>query len=157
MYVKEKAGAGSGFRAQVFYHSTTGNTKKVAIAIARAVGTEARGIDRDEDVISADLIFLGGAVYGSYDHDLHPDLKGFIARLDPAKVGRVALFKTGFETDAIPRMRRLLASRGIEVVAESFACKGRFFLFMLGHPDSADLGRAADFARALMAGAGGHA
>jgi len=133
----------------VYFHSTTGNTRKVALAMAEALGVEARQVTAKGSAVEAGLLFLGGAVYGSYDHDLHPSLKAFIASLDPSKVGRVALFKTGFETDALLRMGALLKRRGIEVETRTFACPGRFLLFMLGHPNRADLEEAADFAKSV--------
>lgn len=136
----------------VFYRSVTGNTAKVARAMARRLGVEAHEVKDYEGEVVADLLFLGGAVYATRDHGLDPALKDFIARLDPSCIGRVALFKTGFDSDAIPRMKALLEGRGITVSGESFSCPGRFLFFKLGHPDVADLSRAEEFAARLGGG-----
>lgn len=134
---------------RVFSHSATGNTAKVAQAIGKAAGCAAEKADPAVAAqVSADLVFLGGAVYASHDHGLDPALIGFLSGLDPSRVKRAALFGTGFPTsDAVARMRRLLASRGIRVEEETFFCKGRFLLFHMGHPGKDDLDAAQRFAR----------
>ena len=133
-------------RVSVFYHSTTGNTAKVARAMARRLGVEAHEVKDYEGEVDADLLLLGGAVYATCDHGLDPLLQSFIARLDPSGVGQVVLFKTGFDSDAIPRMKALLERRGIKVARDSFSCPGHFLFFKLGHPNGADLARAGEFA-----------
>lgn len=137
--------------ARVVYYSATGNTRKVANAIAEAVGCEAVAIDGYADA-PVDLLFIGAAVYATHDHGLHAGMKAFIAGLDPAKVGEAVLFSTGFvQSEAIAMMRALLERRGIPVAEKSFFCLGRFALFNLGRPNAKDLAAAADFARGLIA------
>jgi flavodoxin len=142
---------------RVAYYSATGNTRKVADAIAKAAGCAAASIagkddQAGDDATPVDLLFLGAAVYATHDHGLHEAVKAFIAGLDPAKVKRVALFSTGFtHSEAAAMLRRLLASRGIPVEADAFFCLGRFALFNLGHPNAADLEAAAAFAEKIVA------
>lgn len=136
-------------KIRVCCQSRTGNTMKVAEAMAMALGCRAepiQGLSIDERV---DLLFLGGAVYATYDHGLDPALRDFIARLDPGKIGQVALYRTGFSDEALRSMQTFLARRGIPVAKESFGCKGRFFIFSLGHPGAKDLEAAAAFARRM--------
>lgn len=102
---------------------------------------------RVESLMSARL-FLGGAVYAVH-HGIHPALKSFIDGLEPEKVGRVALFRTGFSDEAIAAMTGLIKAKGIPVEAESFGCRGRFLFFSLGHPGKADLEAARAFARRM--------
>jgi hypothetical protein len=137
---------------RVFSHSATGNTAKVARAIADAAGCAA---ERADPAVApqggADLLFLGGAVYATRDHGLDPALIGFLSGLDPRRVKRAALFATGFPTsDAVARMRALLSARGIRVEDDGYFCKGRFLLFNVGHPGKDDLEAAAVFARRIM-------
>ncbi len=136
-------------KALVAYASTTGNTRKVAEAMARALGCEARAVgELDAAGVEAERIFVGGAVYATHDHGLDPALTGFIARLEPRKIGTAYAFSTGFErSDASGLVARALAARGVAVGRERFACKGQLFkLFMRGHPDARDLEAAAAFA-----------
>lgn len=74
----------------VRFYSRSGNTQKVAEAIAKAVGTEAKKTDVSVNE-PVDLLFLGGSVYwGGIDKNL----RAFIESLDPAKVKCVATFGT---------------------------------------------------------------
>jgi flavodoxin len=137
---------------RIAYFSTTGNTRKVAEAIAKAGRCPVNPIDSfpvSGEVI--DLLFLGAAVYATHDHGIHASMKRFIADLDPDKIKKVALFSTGFiQSEAITMMRRLLETRGINVAADSFFCLGRFALFNMGHPNAKDLEAAAEFTRKLI-------
>jgi flavodoxin len=141
-------------RIRVIYASQTGNTKKVALAIASALGVEAESVASAAAPIEAELLFLGGAVYATHDHGLRPELAAFVAALDPARTGKTALFCTGFEERAPGILRGLLARRGIRVAEPAFFCKGRFLLFNMGHPDAVDLEAAGDFARKTANDAG---
>ncbi len=137
-------------RIRVVYHSQTGNTRKIAAAIAKVAGCAAEEAQGHSGPTEADLLFLGAAVYASYGHKLHPSVDDFIGRLDSRRVRRVALFKTGFDSQAIELMRSRLARRGIEVANEHFSCKGKFLFFNLGHPDSGDTREAAAFAKRVI-------
>ncbi len=130
---------------KVFYQSKTGNTKKVADAMAAAAGCEALPTANAHQPVEADLLLIGGAVYAIYDHDIHPDLKRFIGSLDSRKIKRAAVFCTGFQEAANNIMKNLLEKRGIPVEKESFTCKGKFLLFNFGHPDKVDLNNAKEF------------
>jgi len=140
-------------KTDVVFYSATGNTRKIAAAIAEAARCEARQAQQDPPAIDADLIFVGGAVYATSDHDIHPSIRSFADRLKSAGYrGQVALFATGFEkSDAIGLLRRTFLERGVRVVDESFFCKGKFLLFMQGHPDKEDIADAKAFASKVIA------
>ncbi len=135
-------------KARVAYYSATGNTRKVAESMARALGVAAENIEDDAVAGEADVLFIGAAVYATHDHGLHPKVKEFVAGLDSKKIRLAAVFATGFiQSDAVGMLRNTLARHGIRVAEESYFCKGRFALFNLGHPGAADLEVAAAFAR----------
>jgi flavodoxin len=142
--------------AQVYYGSKTGNTKKVAEAVAGAIGTQARRISGGEGGVKADLLFLGAAVYATHDHGPLPEVLEFIGKLDPASVKEALVFSTGFkEGDACAKLRALLERRGIKTRKETFFCPGRFFLFFnFGRPNAQDLERARQFATSAVSPAG---
>ena len=73
----------------VRYYSRTGNTKKLAEAIAKAVNAEAKTTDEPlcEDV---DILFLGSSVYAN---GVDGNIKMFIQNLN-VKVGKVVNFST---------------------------------------------------------------
>lgn len=130
----------------VRYFSRGGNTKRVAEAMAKAVGADAK--DCTEPITEPiDLLLLGGAVYG---FGLDDTVKHFIAQLDADKVKRVALFgtsavvKTGNQD-----MAKLLKEKGIVVLDRDFHCWGSFTVMHRGRPNAEDLQQAAAFALAV--------
>lgn len=133
--------------AGVVYYSKTGNTKKVAEAIGRAAECLVVRALEEKMPEKIDVLFLGAAVYATYDHGLSPVMIEFINHLDPSDVGKVVLFATGFSGNAITIMKGLLEQKGISVDPESFWCKGAFFLFSMGHPNLAEIRQAEEFAR----------
>jgi flavodoxin len=133
---------------KVFYWSKTGNTKKVAAAMANVLGCKADSILSNSEPVSANILFLGAAVYATFNHEVDPVVSEFIGRLDPAKIGKVVLFCTGFADTAIKIMRELLKKKGIPLAENSFFCKGKLFIFFnFGHPNDTDLENAKIFAK----------
>ena len=132
---------------KVYYWSKTGNTKKVAETMADVLGYKAESILSNRESVAADILFLGAAVYATFNHEVNPAVSEFIGRLDTAKIGKVVLFCTGFADTAVKIMSGLLKKRGIAVAENSFFCKGRFFIFFnFGHPNGTDLENAKSFA-----------
>jgi flavodoxin len=131
----------------VTYFSKTGNTKKVADAIANAAGVKA--IPASEyQAAPADLLFIGGAIYGGA---IDPAFAAFLDTLDAQAIKSTALFCTYMSSPkARDQMKAVLAAKGIPVAA-TFTCKGKFLLFNRKHPSEADLGEAREFAAKLVA------
>jgi flavodoxin len=133
---------------KVLYWSKTGNTKKVAETMADVLGCNAESILSLRESVSADILFLGAAVYATFNHEVNPAVTEYIGCLDPAKIGKVVLFCTGFADTAIGIMRGHLKRRGIPVAENSFFCKGKMFIFFnFGHPNKTDLENAKSFAK----------
>lgn len=138
---------------KVVYHSTTGNTRKVAEAIARAVGCSAEPVDSADLSGSIDLLFIGGAIYATHDHKLHPSMSALIDKLNPDRIKRTVPFITyAFNNDALDQLRRLLKLKRLVVTDDCFKCKGKFLLFNRKHPDADDLRQAAEFAKRIVNG-----
>lgn len=131
----------------VRYHSRSGNTKKLAEAIAKAAGTDAA--DCGSPVSEAlDLLFLGGALYGGR---VDETLREFIMNLDPAKVRAAAVFGTSaLAKEPDRKLERLLKERGISVLDRTFRCRGAFLFMNRGRPNEEDLRDAAEFALAAL-------
>lgn len=128
----------------VRYDTQTGNTKKLADAIAAALGVEAKDVSVPLEG-KTDLMFLGSSVYAA---GASQKIKDFIAFLNPDQVGEVACFSTAALLPSTYRqVSRLLQGRGIAVRAEEFHCRGQFHFMHRGKPDAADLQAAAEFAR----------
>lgn len=131
----------------VRYYSRSGNTKKLAEAIAKAVGATASTTDTPigEPV---DTLFLGGALYAG---KIDKHLRTFVENLTPDKVRRIAVFSTAASPQTIqPEVIALLKDKGIEVISEVFSSKGKFLLAHRGHPDEQDCAAAATFAKKII-------
>lgn len=133
-------------KIKVMYHSKGGNTKKIADAIAEAVGQVNEAVPPAYPLENVALLFLGGAPYAG---KLDKKLVDFIKTLNKSRVRNVALFSTtGSQDSAINQMREMLTSQGINVLDETFLCKGKFFLFFnRKHPNEADIKAAKEFAQ----------
>ena len=103
----------------VRYLSKSGNTKKIAEAIAEGAGTVAVSIT-DEPAISerADILFLGGAPYANV---MAPELRRYAEDLTAEKVGKVVLFTTSnWSHRTVKGLQKILQAKGITVADEHF-------------------------------------
>ena len=132
---------------QVLYYSKGGHTRKVAEAIAGAVGAKATEVSGASIDPKADVIFLGSGCYGGKPG---PDMARFIESTD-FRGRAVAVFGTsggGIGNEA-KAMAEALKGKGANVRG-SYYCKGKFLLWSRGHPDAADLEAAGEFAREMV-------
>jgi flavodoxin len=135
----------------VLYYSLTGNTKKMAMAIAAELDVGAKSIKTETAIPQDGLLFLGSGSYGDKPAE---DMGKFIANNDFA--GRkVALFGTSGKGEGkeVEGMAVALKQKGAIIVG-SYYTKGKSFVVVnIGHPNRDDLGGARTFARE-MAGRG---
>ena len=130
-------------KAAVRYYTKTGNTKKLAESIARALDVAPLPVSEPltEDV---DLLFLGSSVYGAGVAD---EIKDFIASLD-VTVGSVVSFSTAaFMESTYKQIQKLTEAQGLTLSDQEFHCRGSFKIIHRKKPDEADLQAAAAFAR----------
>lgn len=138
-------------KVAVRYYTKTGNTKKLAEAVAQGAGTEALTVD-NPITEPVDILFIGGAVYAA---TLSSELKTFISGLEKEKVGKVAVFSSSALTQRVfPIIRSELEKKGIEVIAKDFYCRGRFKFLYKDRPNEADLEAAKKFASDTVAANG---
>lgn len=134
-------------KAAVRYYSRSGNTKRLADAIAEAAGCAAREIPMSFNE-RVDVLFLGAAVYWG---GISPEVKTFIRGLDKSKVGKVAVFSTSALTQrAFPQIQKELIKAGVPVEAEDSYCRGQFKTLHRSKPDENDLAAAREFARRVI-------
>ena len=128
------------------YHSRKGNTKKIAEAIAQSVNERAEAIPPAYPCENVGLLFLGAGIYGG---KMDKKMEDFIKTLNSSRVKNAVVFGTSGGQDAvIKRMQTLLREQGVNVLDETFMCKGKFFLFFnRSHPNSEDLNNAVEFAK----------
>ncbi len=133
----------------VRYYTKTGNTKKLAEAVAKVLGVEAQPISVpvSEEV---DYLFLGNSYYA---FTIDPEVRLFISHLDKDKVGKIANFgSAAMLNSTFKKVKAEAAKVGIEMLDKEFHCKGEFKGLHKGKPDEADLKAAAEFAAKIAEG-----
>ena len=134
-------------KAAVRYYTKTGNTKRLAEAVAEAVGTEALplGAPVSEPV---DILFLGNSYYA---FSIDPEVRAFIRNLDKEKVGRIVNFGSAALLNSTYKKVKAEADKaGIPMDEREFHCKGEFKGIHKGRPNADDLKAAADFAGSFL-------
>ena len=128
----------------VRYYTKTGNTRKLADAVAKELGVEALPIS--EPVTEAvDYLFLGNSYYA---FDIDPEVKAFVASLDKNKVGKIVNFGSAAMLNSTYKKVKAAADKaGIAMDENEFHCRGEFKGIHKGRPNADDLKAAADFAR----------
>jgi flavodoxin len=148
-------------KALVVYDSKFGNTKRVAEAIAEALGTDtpaalvAAGAASESDLAGVDLLVVGGPTQG---HGGSPALRAFIDRIAPEAVRGVPTMTFDTRLDwprflsgsAAAQSAKRLTRKGAQLLvpAESFLVTGSEGPLAEGELDRA--GTWATHARALV-------
>lgn len=131
----------------VRYYTKTGNTKRLAEAVAAAVGAQALPIGCPVDE-PADILFLGNSYYA---FTIDPEVRKFIASLDKSNVGRIVNFgSAAMLNSTYKKVKAEAAKVGIPVDAREFHCKGEFKGIHKGKPDETDLAAVAAFAKSFL-------
>jgi len=131
----------------VRYYTKTGNTKRLAEAVAEAVGTVALPISTPVDE-PADILFLGNSYYA---FSIDPEVRDFIRSLDSSKVGRIVNFGSAAMLNSTWKKVKAEADKaGIAMDEREFHCKGEFKGIHKGRPNADDLAAAAKFAKSII-------
>ena len=134
-------------KTAVRYYTKTGNTKRLADAVAAAAGTEARPISDPVDE-PVDILFLGNSYYA---FTIDPEVRDFIRTLDKGKVGRIVNFGSAAMLNSTWKKVKAEADKaGIPMDEREFHCKGEFKGIHKGRPNEEDLKAAADFAKSVI-------
>ena len=133
----------------VRYYTKTGNTKKLAEAIADALGVTAQPLS--EPVKEAvDLLFFGNSYYA---FNIDPEVRSFIRSLYKSKVGKIVNFgSAALLNSTFKRVKAEAEKAGIPMAYQEFHCRGEFKGVHKGRPNEEDLKAAAAFAKSFMEG-----
>ena len=128
----------------VRYYTKTGNTKRLAEAVANELGVEALPISEGLNE-QADILFLGNSYYA---FTIDPEVRSFIAGLSKNKVGKIVNFgSAALLNSTYKKVKAEAAKVGIPVDEKEFHCKGEFKALHKGRPNEDDLKAAREFAR----------
>jgi flavodoxin len=134
----------------VRYLSKSGNTEKVARAIAESLGVQSVSVLKQDSAITeeTDVLFLGSAVYAFGIDDA---VKSFIQKLDKSRIKKIVVFSTSALVKCVySQVKKLLSEKGIPLSAKEFHCWGKFTCLHNGRPNTADLERAKAFAKEII-------
>ena len=131
----------------VRYYTKTGNTKRLAEAVAEAVGVQALPISVPVTE-RADILFLGNSYYA---FSIDPEVRSFIRSLDSDKVDRIVNFGSAAMLNSTWKKVKAEADKvGIKMDKREFHCKGEFKGVHKGRPNDDDLQAAKDFAAKII-------
>ncbi len=134
-------------KVKVVYFTKSGNTKKVAHAIAEELSCSISSIEEPIEE-ALDVLFVGAS---AYNFGLDPKVIHFLENLDTSNINKIALFSTSWVVENInAKMAALLRDKEVEVITKDFYCKGKFLLANRNHPNEDDIIDAKKFARDIM-------
>lgn len=134
-------------KVAVRYYTKTGNTRRLAEAVAEAVGAKALPISTPVTE-QVDVLFLGNSYYA---FSIDPEVRDFVRSLDKGKVGRIVNFGSAAMLNSTYKKVKAEADRvGIPMDEREFHCKGEFKGIHKGRPNEEDLQAAAEFARNII-------
>ena len=130
----------------VRYYTRSGNTKKLAEAIAGAISAEAKSVDCPLEE-KADILFLGSSYYA---FDVDEAIKKFIAE-NKANIGEIVCFGTSAMMKSVKKpVSKAAKASGVAISSGEFHCRGQFGKIHKGRPNAEDLSNAAQFARRYL-------
>lgn len=134
-------------KVAVRYYTKTGNTKRLAEAVAEAVGAEALPITSPV-VEPVDILFLGNSYYA---FSIDPEVRSFISSLDKEKVGRIVNFgSAALLNSTYKKVKKEADKVGIPMDEREFHCRGEFKGIHKGRPNAEDLAAVSAFAKSLV-------
>lgn len=130
----------------VRYYTKSGNTEKLAKAIAESVGVQAETVSASLHE-KVDIVFLGCSYYA---FDVDEAVKSFLFD-NKENIGKIVCFGTSAMMKSTRKpIKRITDAAGVVLAEEEFHCRGSFGPMHKGHPDNQDLTNAAVFAKMVI-------
>jgi flavodoxin len=128
----------------VRYYTKTGNTKRLAEAMAKELGVEALPISEPVNE-KVDFLFLGNSYYA---FNIDPEVKSFVASLDKDKIGKIVNFgSAALLNSTYKKVKEAADKAGIAMDEKEFHCKGEFKGIHKGRPNENDIQDAVAFVK----------
>ena len=126
----------------VRYYTKTGNTKRLAEAVAKELGVEALTVSAPVDE-KVDYLFLGNSYYA---FNIDPEVRAFVASLDKNKVGKIVNFGSAAMLNSTYKKIKEAADKvGIPMDEKEFHCRGEFKGIHKGRPNENDIAEIVKF------------
>lgn len=133
-------------KVDVRYYSRGGNTKRLAEAVAGALGAPALTVDAPMEG-RADVVFLCASVYAG-----GPDKRVLtFVKQNARDIGRLVVLSTSAAgKSTYTRLKAAAEDMGVEVADAFFHCPGSFMMLHRNRPNEQDCRSAAAFAKAML-------
>lgn len=133
-------------KAAVRYYTRSGNTKKLAEGVAKALSVEAKDVSVPLTE-KADVLFLGCSYYA---FDVDEAVKRFIIE-NKDNIGKIVCIGTSAMMKSMKKpVSKVAKGVGVEVANEEFHCRGEFARFHKGRPNEADIAKALELAKSIV-------
>ena len=130
----------------VRFYTRSGNTKKLADAVAKTVSVEAKDVTTPLDE-KADILFLGCSYYA---FDVDEAVKKFIVE-NKDNIGKIVCFGTSAMMKSMKKpVSKVADTVGVTVAHEEFHCRGQFGKIHKNRPNAADLEEISAFAKKII-------
>lgn len=130
----------------VRYYTRSGNTKKLAEALAKAVSAEAKDVTSPLTE-KVDILFLGCSYYA---FDVDEAVKQFITE-NKDNIGKIVCFGTSAMMKSMTKpVSKVADAVGVAVAEEEFHCRGQFGKLHKGRPDEKDIDKISAFAKKIV-------
>lgn len=130
----------------VRYYTRSGNTKKLADAIANAVSAESKDLSNSLEK-RVDILFLGCSYYA---FDVDAEVKRFINE-NKEKIGKIVCFGTSAMMKSMKRpVSKVAEPLGVAIAEEEFHCRGQFGKMHKDRPNMNDLNEVSTFAKRVI-------
>lgn len=128
----------------VRYYTKTGNTKRLAEAMAKELGVEALPISEPVNEY-VDYLFLGNSYYA---FNIDPEVKAFVSSLDKDKIGKIVNFgSAAMLNSTYKKVKEVADKAGVAMDEKEFHCKGEFKGIHKGRPNNDDIAAAVEFVK----------
>lgn len=133
-------------KIEIRYFTKTGNTKKLAEAIAQELNIEAQVLSAPLSE-KTDILFLCNSVYWA---GADSSVKKFISE-NKSKIGLLVNVSTAAMIESTyAQIKKLAEKEGVKLSDKEFHCRGKFTALHSGHPDEADIAAVKAFARKVI-------
>ena len=133
-------------KVSVRFYTRSGNTEKLADAIAKAIGVRAENVSVPLEN-KVDVLFVGCSYYA---FDVDENVKKFI-KDNKDKIGKIICFGTSAMMKSVYKpMKKVAEEYGIDIAKEDFHCRGSFGPVHKGRPNADDLNNAKVFAKRVL-------
>ena len=134
-------------KVKIVYATKTKHSKKIALALAKALNVQAEDVSKKPNLGTADLLFIVGGIYGGTSL---PSLIEFAENLKKENIKKVVFITSSVKkTQGQDAVRKIIEEKHISVVDE-IHCQGSFLFMKFGHPNNSDISETIELSMEIL-------